>query len=106
MEHIFYSHYFEIDPEYFPVVDENVIREKPDLWQKYYPHKTFVDLIKDVIKVLNRSQKLSIWVEGAYGSGKSHSVLTLKKLLDANEEETAAYFDRYSQELGDRKSVV
>ena len=100
MERVLYNHYFEIDPEYFPVVDENVIREKPDLWKKYYPHQTFVELLKDVIKVLNRSQKLSIWVEGAYGSGKSHSVLTLKKLLDADEEETRAYFDRYPQELG------
>ena len=100
MEQVLYNHYFEIDPEYFPVVDENVIREKPDLWKKYYPHQTFVDLLKDIIKVLNRSQKLSIWVEGAYGSGKSHSVLTLKKLLDANEEETTAYFNRYPEELG------
>ena len=100
MEQILYNHYFEIDPEYFPVVDENVIRQKPDLWKKYYPHQTFVELLRDIIRVLNRSQKLSIWVEGAYGSGKSHSVLTLKKLLDANEEETTAYFDRYPQELG------
>ena len=95
-----YRHYFDIDPEYFPVVDENVIRDNPDLWKKYYPHKTFVDLLKTTIKALNRTQKLSIWVEGAYGSGKSHSVLTLKKLLDADEADTAAYFDKYSKELG------
>ena len=78
-EPILYNHYFNIDPEYFPVVDEALINKDPELWRKYYPHETFVKLMKDTIKALNRSQKLNIWVEGAYGSGKSHSVLTLKK---------------------------
>lgn len=26
-----YSHFFDIDPEYFPVVDETVIKNQPDL---------------------------------------------------------------------------
>lgn len=95
-----YDHYFNIDPEYFPVVDENVIHAKPDLWKKYYPHETFVKLLKDTTSVLTRSKKLSIWVEGAYGSGKSHAVLTLKNLLDADEETTREYFDKFQKELG------
>ena len=61
MERVLYNHYFEIDPEYFPVVDENVIREKPDLWKKYYPHRTFVELLKDVIKVLCQTGNLKLF---------------------------------------------
>ncbi len=95
-----YNHYFDIDPEYFPVVDENVIREKPDLWKKYYPHDSFVKLLKSTINVITHKVRLSIWVEGAYGSGKSHTVLTLKELLDANENVTREYFDRFTKELG------
>lgn len=53
-------------------------------------------LIKDTVSVLSRQQKLSIWVEGAYGTGKSYAVLTLKKLLDANEKDTKAYFEKYN----------
>jgi len=94
-----YHHYFNIDPEYFPAVNEKVINENPDLWKKYYPHETFVKLIKDTISVLSRKQKVSIWVEGAYGTGKSHAVLTLKKLLDASAEETQAYFSAYPEQL-------
>lgn len=45
--------------------------------------------------VLDRKQKLSIWVEGAYGTGKSHAVLTLKKLLDASDADTKEYFEKY-----------
>ena len=94
-----YHHYFNIDPEYFPAVNEKVINENPDLWKKYYPHETFVKLIKDTISVLSRKQKVSIWVEGAYGTGKSHAVLTLKKLLDASAEETQEYFSAYPEQL-------
>lgn len=90
-----YRQYFNIDPEYFPQVNEKIIKENPDVWKKFYPHTTFVNLIKNTVAMLNRSQKLSIWVEGAYGTGKSHAVLTLKKLLDSSVEETEAYFNEY-----------
>ena len=94
-----YRHYFDIDPEYFSQVNEAIINKYPEIWKKYYPHETFVKLIKDTVSVLSRQQKLSIWVEGAYGTGKSHAVLTLKKLLDASEEDTKAYFLKYPQQL-------
>lgn len=76
-----YRDYFDIDPEYFPQINEKVINNNPDIWKKFYPHETFVKLLKDTVSVLSRKQKVSIWVEGAYGTGKSHAVLTLKKLL-------------------------
>ena len=90
-----YRHYFDIDPDYFPAVNEAVISKNPEMWKKFFPHETFVKLIKNTVSVLDRRQKLSLWVEGAYGTGKSHAVLTLKKLLDASEEDTRAYFERY-----------
>lgn len=94
-----YRHYFNIDPEYFSQVNEAEIEKHPDLWRTFYPHETFVKLVKDTISVLSRQQKLSIWVEGAYGTGKSHAVLTLKKLLEVSEEDTRAYFAKYSEQL-------
>ena len=91
-----YRNYFDIDPDYFPAVNEAVINNNPDMWKKYFPHETFLKLLKNTVSVLRREQKLSIWVEGAYGTGKSHAVLTLKKLLDASEEETKEYFDIFN----------
>ena len=79
-----YRHYFDIDPDYFPAVNEAVITKKPEVWKKFFPHETFVKLLKNTISVLERKQKLSLWVEGAYGTGKSHAVHTLKKLLDSS----------------------
>ena len=93
-----YRHYFDIDPDYFPAVNEAVIMKNPEVWKKFFPHETFIKLLKNTISVLERKQKLCLWVEGAYGTGKSHAVHTLKKLLDSTEEETREYFQRYKIE--------
>ena len=90
-----YREYFNIDPEYFPQVDKRIIEDQPDLWKKFYPHPSFVQLLKAMVDVLERKQKLSVWVDGAYGTGKSHAVFTLKKLIDASEQETVDYFQHY-----------
>ncbi|MDD4510532.1 MAG: hypothetical protein PHY23_06505, partial [Oscillospiraceae bacterium] len=89
-----YRDYFDIDDQYFPCVDEAAIRAGVD-WKKFYPHETFVRLLKDVERVLSRQEKKSIWIEGAYGTGKSHAALTLKKILDASDDDLKEYFDRY-----------
>lgn len=91
-----YRHYFDIDPDYFPAVNEAVITKNPEMWKKFFPHETFVKLIKNTVSVLERKQKLCLWVEGAYGTGKSHAVLTLKKLLDSDDADTREYFQKYS----------
>ena len=94
-ESIKYKNYFRIDESFKPAINLDTIENDPEVWKSYYPHESFVRLLKQAISVLTRQQKLSIWVEGAYGTGKSHAVLTLKKLLDANAEETKEYFDKY-----------
>lgn len=70
-----YREYFDIDPEYFPQVDKKIIEEQPDLWKKFNPHPTFIKLLKSMVDVLSRKQKLSVWVDGAYGTGKSHTLI-------------------------------
>lgn len=94
-----YRYYFDIDPEYFPQINADIINNEPGIWKKFYPHDTFVKLIKDTISVISRRDKVSVWVEGAYGTGKSHAVLTLKKLLDASDEEVCEYFNRFPEQL-------
>ena len=94
-----YRSYFSINESYFPAVNPDVIRTQPEVWKSYYPHESFIKLLNQTKSVLTNSQRMSIWVEGAYGTGKSHAVLTLKKLLDCSNEELKEYFERYSSVL-------
>lgn len=98
-----YRRYFDIDPDFFPAVNNDVIKKEPNLWKKYFPHETFIGLLKQTLNVLERKQKLNIWVEGAYGTGKSHAVLTLKCLLDASESEVNDYFATFNLDDDIRK---
>ena len=52
-----YREYFDIDPEYFPQVNKDIIESQPDLWKKFYPHETFVRLVKDTISILSRKSE-------------------------------------------------
>ena len=52
-----YRHYFDIDPDYFPAVNEAVISKNPEMWKKFFPHDTFVKLIRNMVSVLDRKQK-------------------------------------------------
>ena len=49
-----YRDYFNIDPEYLPQVNEAIINQQPDLWKKFYPHETFVKLLKNAVDVISR----------------------------------------------------
>jgi len=91
----FYSEYFEIDEKYFPCVNESSIKAGLD-WKKYYPHETFVKLLHLLEKTLARNTKKPIWIEGAYGTGKSHAAFALKRILECSEAELEEYFNKYA----------
>ena len=57
-----------------------------------------MELLATAEKVLSRNAgyHLCIWVEGSYGTGKSHAVLTLKEMLDAPQSEVDDYFKKNS----------
>lgn len=90
-----YAYYFEIDKDYFPVVSEDLMDKHDDIWTNFYPHKTFIGLLENTIDILTRKKKLSLWVEGPYGTGKSYAVFTLKKMLEASDGEIKEYFSKY-----------
>ncbi len=80
-----YSQYFNIDEKYYAVVTKKLIDEGKVRWEGFYPHETFIQLLHQVVTMLSGKETKSIWVEGHYGTGKSHAALTLKCLLEAPE---------------------
>lgn len=90
-----YSQYFNIDEKYYAVVTKELIDEGKVKWEGFYPHETFIQLLHQVVQMLSGKETKSIWVEGTYGTGKSHATLTLKCLLEAPEDAVRAYFEDY-----------
>ena len=91
-----YLEYFDIDEEYFPQVNDSAIAAaSPDFWTRTYPHYTFIEMLNSMERVLARQEKRSLWIEGAYGTGKSQCAYALKKILEVPKEELRAYWDRY-----------
>lgn len=90
-----YSQYFNIDEKYYAVVTKELIDEGKVKWEGFYPHETFIQLLHQVVSMLSGKETKSIWVEGTYGTGKSHATLTLKCLLEAPEDQVRAYFQDY-----------
>lgn len=91
-----YREYFDIDEEYFPQVNESAIAAaSPDFWMRTYPHSTFIEMLNNMERVMARQEKRSLWIEGAYGTGKSQCTYALKKILDVPEEDLRTYWNRY-----------
>ena len=91
-----YREYFDIDEEYFPQInDSSIAAASPDFWTRTYPHHTFIEMLSSLERVLARQEKRSLWVEGAYGTGKSQCTYAMKKILDVPENELREYWGKY-----------
>jgi hypothetical protein len=90
-----YSEYFDIDEKYFPCVDDSAIKADPDCWKRTFPHPTFIEMLRSFESCLARRQKSTLWIQGAYGTGKSQCAYTLKKLLEVSEDELVKYWSEF-----------
>jgi hypothetical protein len=90
-----YREYFDIDARYFPCIDDAAINAGAP-WENTYPHSTFINMLTEMERALARQNSgKTLWIEGAYGTGKSQCALALQRILEVPEEELYAYWDRY-----------
>lgn len=90
-----YREYFDIDERYFPCIDDAAI-DAGAPWENTYPHSTFIGMLTEMERALARQNNgRTLWIEGAYGTGKSQCALALRRILEASEDELRAYWDRY-----------
>jgi len=87
-----YKEYFNIDPKYYAVVTADLIKSGKVQWTSFFPHSSFVNLLEKTHVMLSGQDSRCLWLEGAYGSGKSYAALTLKSLLEANDKDVKEYF--------------
>lgn len=69
----------------------NLIQEKPDAWKSFITNSQFENNLKRIFNALlsgksNINERKSIWIQGTYGTGKSHSTAVVKHLLSDDNE--------------------
>ena len=89
--------------EYFqPVVD--ITEEKGDYWKRFIPTKDFLEVLRTFLNALESkdSNRRSIWIQGSYGTGKSHATSVIKHLLWDPPEEMEDFAEKIDSQIRER----
>ena len=89
---LYYRDYFDVRPDYAPCMTLADINKTPKTWLGFYPHESFVEILRELLKSLDGGKK-TLWITGAYGTGKSHASLVLQKLFMDEEERVLEWLD-------------
>lgn len=90
-----YNEYIKVDPNFIPVFSKNSDRIYPDKWQSFYPHNSFKIILRDVVETLEKSNETkdkSVWMSGAYGTGKTFASFVIKHILEDDIDSISPYF--------------
>lgn len=91
----YYNEYIKVDPNFIPVFSRSSDKTYPDKWQSFYPHNSFKTILKDVIETLEKSSESkdrSVWMSGAYGTGKTYASFVIKHILEDDIDSIEPYF--------------
>lgn len=94
--------------EYFqPTYD--ITNEKKDYWKQFIPTHDFIEILKTLLNSLesnNPKEKKSLWIQGTYGTGKSHATAVVKHLLSDPIESISDFIEKIpnSQLVGQLKN--
>ena len=90
-----YNEYIKVDPNFIPVFSKNSDKTYPNKWQSFYPHDSFKKILKDVVETLEKSSESkdqSVWMSGAYGTGKTYASFVIKHMLEDDLDLITPYF--------------
>jgi hypothetical protein len=89
------------DAEYFlPVFD--ITKEHENYWKQFVPTPQFYELLESALEVVSSAQpgkRKSLWVQGTFGTGKSHASSVIRHLLCDDWASVADYVNRRLVEM-------
>ena len=84
----------------------NIVQEKANSWKQFITNSQFEKNLSAIVKAFSASvttdlnDRKSIWVQGTYGTGKSHSTSVIKHILCDEYEEIEDFVSSiYSKQL-------
>lgn len=75
----------------------NMTEERENYWKQFITNEKFESNLKEIVNAftsLTSDQHKSIWVQGTYGTGKSHSTSVVKHLLSDDLDDIKDYIDK------------
>ena len=100
-----YNEIIHVNENFIPVFDlEN--EESDQYWPLFIPNNKFRDILSSVIDSLNpKNPKNPVWLQGTYGTGKTHATSVIKHLLcdktlpdyDLEENQISAKLDNFRE---------
>lgn len=88
-----YNEIIGINKNYCPYYD--LMNEKEGAWKYFIPTPQFYELLSGTLEILEKNN-ISMWIQGAYGTGKSHATGLVKHLLYLNQEEINDSLDSWN----------
>lgn len=95
-----YSDIIGIEPFFDSSFD--VVAEKEGYWKQFIPNELFEGNLLKILQVFTADVKTdakkhkSVWIQGTYGTGKSHSTSVIKHLLSDDYEKIEDYIQKLS----------
>lgn len=87
-----YSDFISLQDYFHPIF--NLQNEASGYWKKFIPTSQFNSLLETTIDAVSSNVPLnrkSIWVQGTFGTGKSHAGAVIKHLLCDNQDDISDY---------------
>lgn len=93
-----YTDYLTIREDFIPVFSEDVDKSHKGNWKSFIPHNHMRDMLTKLMVALERTNiadKLSLWVTGAYGTGKTFASFVIKHLMEDPLTEVEEYLQKH-----------
>ena len=93
-----YADFLNVREDFIPVFSEDVDKSHQANWRSFIPHDQMRDLLEKLFIALERGHggaKRSLWLTGAYGTGKTFACFVIKHLLEDDVAEVSDYMLRY-----------
>ena len=85
----------------------NIQEEDSNEWKNFIPNEQFNEILGKVIRSVNKKyvdDHRSFWLEGTYGTGKSHASAVIKHLLCDSNEDVQEYVEQ--EFAGDKYAIL
>ena len=89
-----YSEIIGLQEYFHPVF--NIENETVNYWKQFIPNEQFYEVLRKILSAIDTSDpslRKSIWIQGTFGTGKSHAASVIKHLLFEDYVEVENYID-------------